>query len=164
MNDMRILFINPNITSSITEGMAAEARRSAAAGTELVPVTATFGTLYVENRVEAAIAAHAVLDACATYSDSCHAVIISAFGDPGLHAAKELLDIPVVAARAIPGPVPDITRAKDDLKAMLLSECIKAVAEDDAEVIIATSFPARPWVCAVSTYQVFRRGVRHTIE
>ena len=32
---MRILFINPNITSSITELMAAEARRSAAAGTEL---------------------------------------------------------------------------------------------------------------------------------
>ena len=58
---MKILLINPNITSSITELMAAEARRSAAVGTELVPVTAEFGTLYVENRVEATIAAHAVL-------------------------------------------------------------------------------------------------------
>ena len=93
---MRILFINPNITSSITEVMAAEARRSAAAGTEIVPVTAAFGTLYVENCVEAAIAAHAVLDACAAHSDGCDAVIISAFGDPGLHAAKEFLDVPVV--------------------------------------------------------------------
>ena len=80
---MRILFINPNITSSITEVMAAEARRSAAADTELVPVTAAFGTLYVENRVEAAIAAHAVLDACAAHSEGCDGVIISAFGDPG---------------------------------------------------------------------------------
>ena len=185
MNDMRILFINPNITSSITEGMAAEARRSAAAGTELVPVTATFGTLYVENRVEAAIAAHAVLDACAAHSDDCDAVIISAFGDPGLHAAKELLDIPVVgvseaafltayvlgnrysivcltprlktwyvetahshglagklaSARAIPGPVPDIARAKDDLKTMLLTECLRAVDEDDAEVVIIGGGP-----------------------
>src|SRR5262245_56748140 len=84
---MRILFINPNITSAITELMAAEARRSAAVGTELVPVTAEFGTLYVENRVEATIAAHAVLDACAAHSDGCDAVIISAFGDPGLYAA-----------------------------------------------------------------------------
>ncbi len=165
--------------------MAAEARRSAAADTELVPITATFGTLYVENRIEAAIAAHAVLDACAVHSEGCHAVIISAFGDPGLHAARELLDIPVVgvseaaflaaymlgnrysivcltprlktwyvetahahglasrlvAARAIPGPVPDITRAKDDLKAMLLAECLRTIAEDDAEVIIVGGGP-----------------------
>src|ERR1044072_9922309 len=153
---MRILFINPNITSSITDLMATEARRSAAVTTELVPVTAPFGTLYVENRVEATIAAHAVLDVCAAHSDGCDAVIISAFGDPGLYAAKELLDLPVlgvseaafltaymlgnryaivcltprlktwyvetahthglagklVAARAIPGPVPDLTPAK----------------------------------------------------
>jgi allantoin racemase len=182
---MRILFINPNITSSITELMAAEARRSAALGTELVPVTAEFGTLYVENRVEATIAAHAVLEACAAHSDGCDAVIISAFGDPGLYAAKELLDLPVVgvseaaflaaymlgnryaivcltprlktwyvetahahglngklvAARAIAGPVPDITRAKDDLRAMVLAECLRAIAEDDAEVIIIGGGP-----------------------
>jgi allantoin racemase len=182
---MRLLFINPNITSSITELMAAEARRCAAAGTELVPVTAEFGTLYVENRVEAAIAAHAVLDACAAHSDGCDAVIISAFGDPGLYAAKELLDLPVVgvseaaflaaymlgnryaivcltprlktwyvetahalglngklvAARAIPGPVPDITRAKDDLREKVLAECVKVIAEDDAEVIIIGGGP-----------------------
>jgi len=182
---MRILFVNPNITSSITEVMVAEARRSAAADTELVPVTAAFGTLYIENRVEAAIAGHAILDACAGHSDGCDAVIISAFGDPGLHAAKELLDIPVVgvseaaflaaymlgnryaivcltprlktwyvetahahglagklvAAHAIPGPVPDITRAKDDLKDKLLAECLKAVDEDDAEVIIIGGGP-----------------------
>ena len=182
---MRILFINPNITLSITELMAAEARRSAAVDTELVPVTAAFGTLYVENRVEAAIAAHAVLDACAAHSDGCDAVIIAAFGDPGLYAAKELLDLPVVgvseaaflaaymlgnryaivcltprlktwyvetarahgldgklvAARAIPGPIPDITRAKDELKEKLRAECMRAMAEDDAEVVIVGGGP-----------------------
>jgi allantoin racemase len=182
---MKILLINPNITSSITELMAAEARRSAAAHTELVPVTAAFGTLYVENRVEAAIAAHAVLDVCAAYSDGCDAVIISAFGDPGLYAAKELLDIPVVgvseaaflaaymlgnryaivcltprlktwyvetahahgldgklvAARALAGPVSDITRAKDELKEKVLAECLKVIAEDEAEVIIIGGGP-----------------------
>jgi Asp/Glu/hydantoin racemase len=182
---MRILFINPNITSSMTELMAAEARRCAAVDTELVPVTAAFGTLYVENRVEAAIAAHAVLDVCAAHSDGCDAVVISAFGDPGLYAAKELLDLPVVgvseaaflaaymlgnryaivcltprlktwyvetahahgldgklvAARAVPGAVPDITRAKDVLKEKVLAECLRAIAEDDAEVIIIGGGP-----------------------
>src|SRR5262245_4172718 len=182
---MKILFINPNITSSITDLMAAEARKSASADTELMPVTAAFGTLYVENRVEAAIAAHAVLDVCAEHGDGCDAVVISAFGDPGLYAAKELLDQPVigiseaaflaaymlgnryaivcltprlktwyvetahahglagklVAARAIPGPVPDITRAKDDLKEKLRAECLRAVEEDDAEVIIIGGGP-----------------------
>ena len=99
-------------------------------------------------------------------------MIISAFGDPGLHAAKELLNIPavgvseaafpaaymlgnryaivcltprlktwyvetahahglagkVVAARVIPAPVADITRAKVDLKETLLAECLRAIA------------------------------------
>ena len=93
---MKILFINPNITDSITEVMASEARRSASPGTEIVAVTAKFGTLYIENRVEAAIASHAVLEALAEYRADCDAAIISAFGDPGLHAARELMDIPVL--------------------------------------------------------------------
>lgn len=102
-----------------------------------------------------------------------------------MHAAKELLDIPVVgvseaaflaaymlgnrhaivcltsrlktwyveiahahglasklvAARVIPGPVADITRAKVDLKETLLAECLRAIAEDDAEVIIIGGGP-----------------------
>ncbi len=93
---MKILFVNPNITESITEIMASEARRSASPDTEIVPVTAQFGTLYIENRVEAAIAGHAVLEALAKHRADCDAAIVSAFGDPGLGAAKELMDIPVV--------------------------------------------------------------------
>ena len=93
---MRILFINPNVTPAITEIMAAEALRSAAPGTEIVPATARFGTLYVANRIEAAIAAHAVLDLLAERAAGFDAAIVSAFGDPGIYAAKELLDIPVV--------------------------------------------------------------------
>jgi len=59
-------------------------------------VTAAFGTQYVENRAEAAIASHAVLDALAKHASGCDAAIISAFGDPGLAAAREFADIPVV--------------------------------------------------------------------
>ena len=93
---MKILLVNPNITTAITDVMAAEARRVAAPGTEVVAATATFGTLYIENRAEAAIAGHAVLDALAEHSTDCDAAIVSAFGDPGLGGAREFMDIPVV--------------------------------------------------------------------
>lgn len=93
---MKLLLINPNITAAMTEAMASEARRFASSGTEIVPVTAGFGTQYVENRAEAAIASHAVLDALAVHADGCDAAIVCAFGDPGLAAAREFADIPIV--------------------------------------------------------------------
>ena len=93
---MKLLLINPNITEAMTDSMAAEARRFASPGTEIVAITAAFGTQYVENRVEAAIASHAVLDALAKHASGCDAAIVCAFGDPGLAAAREFADIPIV--------------------------------------------------------------------
>ncbi|MFT5129864.1 MAG: allantoin racemase, partial [Rhodothermales bacterium] len=91
----RILLVNPNVTGAITDVMIAEARTSADDRTELIAATAAFGTIYVENRVEAAIAAHAVLDAVAPHARDIDGVIVSAFGDPGVEAVRELLDVPV---------------------------------------------------------------------
>lgn len=93
---MKILLINPNVTEAITEVMAAEARRCASPGTEIIPATSRFGTLYIENRAEAAIASHAVLEIAAQRAPQCDAIIVSAFGDPGLAAVRELVDVPVV--------------------------------------------------------------------
>lgn len=93
---MKLLLINPNITEAVTSVMLAEARRIAAPGTEVVSATAQFGALYIENRAEAAIASHAVLDAAAEHAVGCDAVIVSAFGDPGVCAVKELMPMPVV--------------------------------------------------------------------
>lgn len=92
----QILMINPNVTEAITDVMAVEARRVAGPATTIHAVTAEFGTLYIENRVEAAIAGHAVVDSLAKNGAGMDAAIVSAFGDPGLGAAKELMDIPVI--------------------------------------------------------------------
>lgn len=92
----RILLVNPNVTEAITDTMIEEARRTAATGTEIVGATAGFGTQYIENRMEAAIAGHAVLDALAEHAPGCDAAIVAAFGDPGVFAAKEMLEIPVL--------------------------------------------------------------------
>lgn len=92
---MKLLLVNPNITEAITAVMVEEARRVAAPETEIVGATAAFGTLYIENRAEAAIAAHAVLEVLAEHVDGFDAAVVAAFGDPGLVAARELMDIPV---------------------------------------------------------------------
>jgi len=177
---MRLLLINPNITAAMTDSMAQEARRFASAGTEIVAVTAPFGTQYIANRAEATIAGHAVLDAMATHAAGFDAAIVSAFGDPGLAAARELYDIPVVgiaesamlmawtlgrrysivcltprlrrwyiecardhgldgrlaSVRALNEAIPDITQAKDRFRDRLVEECMHAIEQDEAEVII----------------------------
>ncbi len=92
---MKLLLINPNVTEAVTDLMATEARHSASPDTGITAVTASFGTQYVENRVEAAIAGHAVLDVLAAHMAGYDAAIIAAFGDPGLAAAREFADIPI---------------------------------------------------------------------
>jgi Asp/Glu/hydantoin racemase len=93
---MKLLLINPNTSEAITALLMTEARLSASPGTEITAVTASFGTQYVENRAEAAIAGHAVLDALANHMDGHDAAIIAAFGDPGLAAAREFAEIPIM--------------------------------------------------------------------
>jgi Asp/Glu/hydantoin racemase len=90
------LIVNPNTSGPVTEVMAREAARVAAPGTELITATARFGASYIETEAEAAVAAHATLDALAEHAAACDAAIIAAFADPGLEGARAMLEIPVV--------------------------------------------------------------------
>jgi Asp/Glu/hydantoin racemase len=155
---MNLLLINPNITEAMTASIADEARRFASSGTSITAVTAGFGTPYVENRVEAAIAAHAVLEALAKHAAGADAAIVCAFGDPGLAAAREFADIPIVGIEesailaawmlgrrySIICLTPRLRTwyiecAKDHGLAgrlALLRTCLDAIEQDEAEVII----------------------------
>ncbi len=93
---MRILLINPNISDSVSELIHAEAQRSAAPGTELTMVTAAFGVAYIETRFEALLGAYAAAELAAEHGPSHDAVVIAAFGDPGLAGIRELLPVPVL--------------------------------------------------------------------
>jgi Asp/Glu/hydantoin racemase len=93
---MRLLLINPNTTASITDKVAAEARRIASPGTEIVPVTGAFGARYISSRAAYAVAAHAALDAYARGDPAHDAVVLACFGDPGLDALREISPRPVV--------------------------------------------------------------------
>lgn len=93
---MKLLVINPNITESVTRLIGEEARRAAAAGTQLTLKTAPFGVAYIETHLEALIGAYASLLVVAEDGAAHDAVVIAAFGDPGLAGLREAIDRPVV--------------------------------------------------------------------
>ncbi|HEY9357670.1 MAG TPA: aspartate/glutamate racemase family protein [Arthrobacter sp.] len=93
---MKLLVINPNISDDVTALIESEALRSAAPGTELVVRTAAHGVEYIETRFESLIAAGAVAELIAEYAGQVDGVVVAAFGDPGMPALKELVDVPVI--------------------------------------------------------------------
>jgi Asp/Glu/hydantoin racemase len=93
---VKLLVINPNITESVTRLIGDEARRAASPATELTLLTAPFGVAYIETRLEALIGAYASLLLLAENAGKHDAVIIAAFGDPGLPALREAIDRPVI--------------------------------------------------------------------
>ena len=93
---MNILLLNPNLSQHMTETMLRVAGGVAAPGTRLLSATAASGFPYISSRAEAQVAGATVLDMIATHQGTVDAVVVAAFGDPGLRAARELFDLPVV--------------------------------------------------------------------
>lgn len=92
---MRLLLINPNVSDCVSALIRTEAARSAAPGTEVEVVTAPFGVTYIETRFEAMIGAYAAAQLAAEHHERFDAVIVAAFGDPGLPGLREALPCPV---------------------------------------------------------------------
>lgn len=93
---MRVIVANPNTSELVTEIVAEEARVWASPGTEIRTVTGAFGAPIITCRADNIIAAHSAMDVLSQHYVGCDAAIIAASLDPGLHAARELLPIPVV--------------------------------------------------------------------
>jgi allantoin racemase len=93
---MKLLLLNPNTSTEMTELMLVVGQRAAAAGTALIPRTAPRGVPYISTRTEAQIGGAIALEMLASEHRNVDAAIIAAFGDPGLFAARELFDIPVI--------------------------------------------------------------------
>ena len=93
---MRLLVINPNISDSVSALIRAEAERSAGTETQITMLTAAFGVAYIETRFEALIGAYATAQLAAEHHAQHDAVIIAAFGDPGLGGLREALPVPVL--------------------------------------------------------------------
>lgn len=93
---MHLLVINPNISQSVSDLIESEARRASSPGTEITMRTARSGMAYIETRFESLLAAPAVAEIIAEEGGQADAVLVAAFGDPGMPALKEMLDVPVI--------------------------------------------------------------------
>jgi len=91
---MRIALVNPNTTRATTDVMVWIAAEAAGAGVRVEGLTARFGAPLITDPDALDIAAQAV---AALRPDMARfdAVIVSAFGDPGLEALRAQLGIPV---------------------------------------------------------------------
>ena len=93
---MKILLYNPNTSESITNTLYHTAKLVVSEGTTLVPMTAKKGFPYISTKVEAQITGTLVLEKIAEIHSEYDAIIIAAFGDPGLIPAKTLFNLPII--------------------------------------------------------------------
>lgn len=92
---MRIKLINPNTTASMTEAMRVSACAVAAPGTEIVAVTSRSGAASIEGHFDEAMSVIGLVDEIRD-GPPADAYVIACFGDPGLLAAREITDAPVI--------------------------------------------------------------------
>jgi Asp/Glu/hydantoin racemase len=91
---MRIVLVNPNTSAATTAAMAAIAEEEAAGRAEVEGVTAHIGAPLITDLGALAVAAGAVV-ALAPALAGADAVIVAAFGDPGLDELRGQLPCPV---------------------------------------------------------------------
>jgi allantoin racemase len=164
---MRMLLLNPNTTTAMTDRLLAAALPVASPGTKLVPLTATRGVAYISNRAEAQIAGAVAIEMLAEHHHEIDAAIIAAFGDPGLFGARELFDIPVIgmaeaamhtacllgrrfaivtfapalAIRSLDGSFRSASDVAEEKEALLLELAQRAIHDDRADVLVLAGAP-----------------------
>ena len=92
----RLLVVNPNMTSGVTDAFVAEARAIAPPDVSIEGVTGHFGAAIVSIEAENIIASHVALELLARHWHSCDAAILEISFDSGLDGAREILPIPVI--------------------------------------------------------------------
>jgi len=94
---MRIFVINPNTSVSVTEHIRRELERIKHPDTELTVVNPEHGPISIESVYDEALATPPTLELVRRANEEDYdAVVLACFSDPGLDAAKEISNIPVV--------------------------------------------------------------------
>lgn len=94
---MRILVVNPNTTASMTALIGDRARACVGPGVVVDAVNPAAGPESIESHYDDAMAVpHLLAELVAGERQGYDGFVIACFGDPGLHAARELVSGPVV--------------------------------------------------------------------
>lgn len=90
-----LVIINPNSSKSVTEGIKLAVQPVANLGVPLKCLTLEQGPPAIESQMQADLTVAPMLDLARTQKDAA-GFVIACFGDPGLHALRDLVDVPVV--------------------------------------------------------------------
>ncbi len=94
---MKIKVINPNTTWSMTRTIEQAARDAASTDVAITTVSPDMGPVSIESHSDEALAAIGVMDEVRKGElEGYDGYVLACFGDPGLHAAQELVHGPVV--------------------------------------------------------------------
>lgn len=93
---MRLLLINANTTTAVTDFCVAAARRFARADTVVTGLTGRFGAEIVTSRAQNIVAGHALLDLVAEHAGDADCILIAVSFDTALLAAREISPVPVI--------------------------------------------------------------------
>jgi allantoin racemase len=94
---MHLRVILPVVGETLIESVRQEATGWASPGTTIDTVSLTRGTASIESEYDEALAAPGILERIAeAKADGVDGVFITCFADPGVHAAREVIDVPVV--------------------------------------------------------------------
>ena len=96
---MKILVVNPNTSDIVLEVIMRSANRVASAGTELVGMRSPGGTRNIDSAYGDYMSAPHMIEAVRrrVESEAFDAVVLAGFGNVGISALKEILDIPAVS-------------------------------------------------------------------
>jgi allantoin racemase len=91
-----ISVINPNTSRTMTAAIERTAREVAGPGTSVIAVTCPFGPASIESHHDHVLAVPGVLASVSSVTHRVSATVIACFGDPGLDAAREIAEGPVL--------------------------------------------------------------------
>lgn len=95
---MKIKIINPNTTQAMTDSIREMAEKYADEGTEIIAVSPATGPDSIETFIDEYLAVPGVIQEIikGDKDEDVDAFVIACFGDPGLQAAREATDKPVL--------------------------------------------------------------------
>lgn len=94
---MKIKIINPNTSQEMTHAIDEAGRSVARVGTQILTTCPDFGPSSIESFYDDVLAIPGLLDEIRKgESEDCDAYILACYGDPGLHAAREMTTKPVI--------------------------------------------------------------------
>src|SRR6266542_6849010 len=93
---IRILVINGNTMEAMTDGIHREGSDATSPGVEVVTVTPEVGPMTIESFYDDYLAIPGILKEILKHENDFDAFVIACWGDPGIEAAREITDKPVV--------------------------------------------------------------------